>query len=52
MAQRVLAQGPKAPILVRLNSGFDSEHITRGMDVCNLAGLPNVDWLIKPGNGS
>jgi hypothetical protein len=33
--------------LLRLDSGFDSEHITRGIEACNLAGLPKVDWLIK-----
>ena len=47
MAQRLSLQGPKAPILVRLDSGFDSEHITRGIEACNRAGLPKTDWLIK-----
>ena len=47
MAQRLSAAGPKAPILARLDSGFDSARIMRGIHACNRAGLPQVDWLIK-----
>jgi len=47
MAQRLSAAGPKAPILARLDSGFDSAALMRSIDACNRAGLPQVDWLIK-----
>ena len=47
MAQRLSAAGPKAPILVRLDSGFDSAALMRGIEACNQAGTPQVDWLIK-----
>ena len=47
MAQRLSAARPQAPILARLDSGFDSVRITRGIEACNRAGLPQVDWLIK-----
>jgi hypothetical protein len=47
MAQRLSAAGPKAPLLVRLDSGFDSQRITRGIEACNGAGLVRVDFLIK-----
>jgi hypothetical protein len=47
MAQRLSAAGPKAPILARLDSGFDSARLMRGIQACNRAGLPQVDWLIK-----
>jgi hypothetical protein len=47
MVQRLSAAGPKAPILARLDSGFDSELIMRSLQVCNQPGLPQVDWLIK-----
>lgn len=47
MAQRLSAAGPKAPILARLDSGFDSVRIVRGIQACNQAGLPQVDFLIK-----
>jgi len=47
MAQRLSAAGPKAPILARLDSGFDSVRIARGIHACNQAGLPQVDFLIK-----
>jgi hypothetical protein len=47
MAQRLSAAGPKAPILVRLDSGFDSVRLMRGIESCNGLGLPQVDWLIK-----
>jgi hypothetical protein len=47
MAQRLSAQGPKAPILLRLDSGFDSTKLISSIDACNQVGLPQVDWLIK-----
>ena len=49
MAQRLSAAGPKAPILVRLDSGFDSAALMREMDSYNDngAGVPQVAWLIK-----
>src|SRR6195952_865127 len=49
MAQRLSAAGPKAPILVRLDSGFDSAVLMREMDSYNDngAGVSKVDWLIK-----
>lgn len=50
-AQRLSAAGQgaqrNAPILARLDSGFDSERITRGIEACNRPGLAQVDWLIK-----
>jgi hypothetical protein len=47
MAQRLSAAGPKAPILARLDSGFDSAQRVREMESYNQAGVPQVDWLIK-----
>lgn len=47
MAQRLSAAGPKAPILARLDSGFDSARLMRSIESCNISGLPQVDWLIK-----
>ena len=47
MAQRLSAAGPKAPILARLDSGFDSTRLMRELHACNQAGSPQVDWLIK-----
>ena len=47
MAQRLSAAGPKAPLLARLDSGFDSQRIVCGIEACNRAGLPQVDFLIK-----
>jgi hypothetical protein len=47
MAQRLSLQGPKAPILARLDSGFDSVRLMRAFQACNKPGLPQVDWLIK-----
>ena len=43
MAQRLSAAGPNAPILARLDSGFDSVRIARGIEPCNQAGLPRID---------
>ncbi len=50
MAQRLSAAGPKAPLLLRLDAGFDSVKLMRAIDACNtpgLPGLPQADWLIK-----
>ncbi len=47
MAQRLSAAGPKAPILARLDSGFDSVRLMSGIESCNRAGLAQVDSLIK-----
>jgi hypothetical protein len=47
MAQRLSLAGAKAPILARLDSGFDSVRLMREIDACNQSGLPQVDWLIK-----
>ncbi len=47
LAQRLSAAGPKAPILARLDSGFDSVALMRSIESCNQAGQPQVDWLIK-----
>jgi hypothetical protein len=50
MAQRLSAAGPKAPLLARLDSGFDSAALMRSIEACNpsnQAGQPQVDWLIK-----
>src|SRR5450631_1716418 len=47
MAQRLSAAGPKAPILARLDSGFDSAHLMRELETYNQPGLVKVDWLIK-----
>lgn len=47
MAQRLSAAAAKAPILARLDSGFDSAALMREIEAHNGAGLPRVDWLIK-----
>jgi len=47
MAQRLSAAGPKAPILARLDSGFDSARLMREIEACNRPGQPQVDLLIK-----
>ena len=51
MAQRLSAAGhgsqKSAPILARLDSGFDSVRLMRGIESCNRQGMPQVDWLIK-----
>lgn len=47
MAQRLSAGGPKAPILLREDSGFDSAEQMQAIESYNRAGLPQVDWLIK-----
>lgn len=47
MAQRLSAAGPKAPILLREDSGFDSAAQMQAIESYNRAELPKVDWLIK-----
>ncbi len=47
MAQRLSAKGPKAPILVRADSGFCSTKLMTALDGYNRAASPRVDWLIK-----
>ena len=47
MAQRLSAAGPKAPILVRLDAGFDSAKLMLDLASYNKAGSPKVDWLVK-----
>jgi len=51
MAQRLSAASrgsqKSAPILARLDSGFDSVRLMRGIESCNRPGLAQVDWLIK-----
>ena len=47
MAQRLSAGSVKAPILARLDSGFDAAALMVAMERCNEPGLPKVDWLIK-----
>lgn len=47
MAQRLSAAGAKAPILVRLDAGFDSARLMLELASYNKAGAAKVDWLIK-----
>ena len=47
MAQRLSAAGPKAPILARLDSGFDSARLMREIEAYNQPGRAELDWLIK-----
>jgi hypothetical protein len=47
MAQRLSAAGPKAPILARIDSGFDSAYLMCELETYNQPGLVKVDWLIK-----
>jgi hypothetical protein len=47
LAQRLSAAGSQAPILARLDSGFDSAAIQAGLEAMNVQGMPRVDWLIK-----
>jgi hypothetical protein len=47
MAQRLSAQGCNAPILVRLDSGFDSVALMQALQGYNQRDAPGVDWLIK-----
>jgi hypothetical protein len=47
MAQRLSVQGPKAPVLARLDSGFDSARLMSQIEACNWSGMAQVDWLNK-----
>jgi hypothetical protein len=47
MAQRLSEAGPKAPILLREDSGFDCAAQMQAIESYNRPGLPQVDWLIK-----
>jgi Transposase DDE domain group 1 len=47
LAQRLSAAGPKAPLLARLDSGFDSSALMACMDALNQPDLPQLDWIIK-----
>ena len=47
LAQRLSAAGPKAPLLARLDSGFDSSALMACIESLNQHGLPSVDWIIK-----
>jgi Transposase DDE domain group 1 len=48
MAQRLSAASVRAPILVRMDSGFDASSLMRELQACNAdERLPQVDWLIK-----
>jgi hypothetical protein len=47
LAQRLSAAGPKAPLLARLDSGFDSAALMACIDSMNQPDLPQVDWIIK-----
>ena len=47
LAQRLSAAGPKAPLLARLDSGFDSSALMACLESMNVPGLPQLDWLIK-----
>jgi hypothetical protein len=47
LAQRLSAAGPKAPLLARLDSGFDAAALMACIDSMNQPDLPQVDWLIK-----
>ena len=46
-ARRGIGSHKKAPLLVRLDSGFDSAALMRSLEACNQSGQPQVDWLIK-----
>ena len=47
LAQRLSAAGPKAPLLARLDSGFDSAALMACIESMNSSGVPRVDWIIK-----
>jgi len=51
LAQRLSAAGHgpnrNAPLLARLDSGFDSATLMASIEALNTPGLPQVDWLIK-----
>jgi hypothetical protein len=47
LAQRLSAAAAKAPLLARLDSGFDSAALMACIDSMNQPDLPQVDWIIK-----
>ena len=47
LAQRLSAAGPQAPLLARLDSGFDSAALMACIESMNAPGLPQVDWIVK-----
>jgi Transposase DDE domain group 1 len=47
LAQRLSAAGPKAPLLARLDSGFDSAALMAAIESMNEPALPRTDWIIK-----
>jgi hypothetical protein len=47
LAQRLSAAGPKAPLLARLDSGFDSAALMACIESMNRPGVPQADWIIK-----
>ncbi len=47
LAQRLSAAGPKAPLLARLDSGFDAAALMACLESMNHPGQVQVDWLIK-----
>lgn len=47
LAQRLSAAGPKAPLLARLDSGFDSAALMACIESMNQPGVPRADWIIK-----
>jgi Transposase DDE domain group 1 len=47
LAQRLSAAGPQAPLLARLDSGFDSAALMECIESMNKPGVPQTDWIIK-----
>jgi len=47
LAQRLSAAGPKAPLLARLDSGFDAAALMACIESMNGPDLTKVDWIIK-----
>ena len=47
LAQRLSAAGPKAALLARLDSGFDSAALMACIESMNRPGVPRADWIIK-----
>jgi hypothetical protein len=47
LAQRLSAAAAKAPLLARLDSGFDSVALMACIESMNQPDLPQLDWIIK-----
>ena len=47
LAQRLSAAGPKAPLLARLDSGFDSAALMACIESMNRPDVAQADWIIK-----